>query len=271
YHEHGRGAYVSDNKPYGALLTLYLARTPPSMGKKKPSAHVQVLDAGGQMVDAFDVPVHAGLNRFTWDLGTLPPSGARTVQDARPYYVFYPMTIAGPEVLPGTYTVEITALGRATQAPVTVRLDPHDDATREQLQAQYAALMELAGLQERAEVAIAHLERVRKALASVPSGRSAQTLAARQAADKAAAALLDELRNPEPSGYRQAARLSEQVAYLRLTVAQFDGPPTSAQTSLAQAYGAAMNGVETRERSLDATIAGLNERLRAENVRTIEP
>ncbi|HEV3153270.1 MAG TPA: hypothetical protein VGZ02_05665 [Candidatus Baltobacteraceae bacterium] len=223
FHEHGRGAFIADNKPYGALLSLYLAAAPPDRaGKPHVAVHVS---SQGKTIDTFTVRVHAGLNRFSWDLSTQAPGPA---QDPRPYYVFYPVAIAGPQVVPGTYTVSVDLPGERIGVPVTVVLNPHESATPEQLQMQYDALERLAAIQERAEEAIAQLGALQK-----KEGVRPQTTA-----------LLDRLRNPESSGYRSGARLSEQIAYLRYVIAQYDGPPTAAQLALIAEYSQEMDAVD---------------------------
>jgi photosystem II stability/assembly factor-like uncharacterized protein len=218
YHEHGRGAFVSDNKPYGALFTLYLPSAPrPATPKSKPTVHVVIDDAAGTPVAAFDTQVHAGINRFAWDLTTTLPAGAPSAQDRRFYYIFYPMTIAGPQALPGNYTAHISVLGQKLEAPVTVVQDPHNPASLAVLGAQYDVLQRLGVTQAKVEALIARLEHRSKTCAS--SG-----------------ALLDKLRNAEPSGYRSAAELSEQIAYLRYIIGQYAGAPTQPQEQLAQRY-----------------------------------
>jgi photosystem II stability/assembly factor-like uncharacterized protein len=223
YHEHGRGAFVADNKPYGALMTLFLPHAPPpATPKAKPVVHVRVLNAAGEEIDAFPVTVHDGINRFAWDLQTEAPGGEQAVQDRRAYYIFVPMRIDGPQVLPGRYSVEVqTPQGRVT-APVTVALDPRSSATAKDLQAQYDALAQLAYIQERAERLIAQLS-------EHPSPQ--------------ANALLDRLRNSEPSGYRQPARVSEQLAYLRDTIEQYAGAPTQVQLQLIRQYSGEVDAI----------------------------
>jgi hypothetical protein len=179
------------------------------------------------------------------------------VQDRRPYYIFYEMTIAGPQVLPGTYTVQVDVPGAPQRVPVTVMLDPRNTATAAQLQGQYDALMELAAMQARVESSIADLVRMSDDIAKLRQ----RTLAApaRDAVAKLEpqiAAELDQLRNSEPSGYRQPARLSEQIAYLRNVIGQYDGPPTQPQQQLMVQYRQQAAGAE-------AVVSSLGNELRA--------
>lgn len=250
YHEHGRGAFVSENKPYGALATLYLPKAPaPASPKAKPSVRVRVLDASGTEIDTFEVQVHAGINRFAWNLHTEAPGGSRAVQDRRYYYIFFPMTIEGPQVLPGTYTLEVTAFGERLRAPVSVRMDPRNTTPASELQAQFDALRELAGIQERAEQAIRTVEDLRKKIAEGGGTRFA-------AFDAQLSGELDRLRNPEPSGYRQPARISEETAYLRNTIEQYTGAPTQAQLEYIKSYGAQMDTIAAGLKSLLQSHAG---------------
>lgn len=226
YHEHGRGAFISENKPYGAMFTLYLpSAPPPASAKAKPAVHVTVDDASGKQVAAFEVKVHAGINRFAWDLTTQLPAGTPTAQDPRAYYIFYPMTVSGGEALPGKYTAHIDVLGQHVRAPVTVVLDPHSSATAADLQAQFDALQSLGVTQAHVEALMTHLRSVRKRCSAAPG-------------------LLDELRNAEPSGYRSPAELSEQIAYLRYIIWQYSGPPTQTQAQFIAKYAAQTRQIE---------------------------
>ncbi|HEV2261215.1 MAG TPA: hypothetical protein VGR69_02865 [Candidatus Rubrimentiphilum sp.] len=238
YHEHGRGAFVSDNKPYGALISLYVSSGAFKAGAKKMNLPVTILTEKLAEIRSFSVSVHPGLNRLTWDLRASPPSGERTVQDSRRYYIFYPMKIIGPQVPPGNYAVSVPIEGQTLRVPVTVVMDPHHPVATSDLEAQYQVLMRLAGLQERAEIAIRKLTNALRRLAQsqTPSGQIVS--------------LLDELRNPEPSGYRKPARLSEQLAYLRYTVEQYDGPPTQTQIALVAEYASQLGRIEQRLQDL---------------------
>jgi photosystem II stability/assembly factor-like uncharacterized protein len=234
HRENGRGAFVSENKPYGALFTLYLQRAPqPSKPKMKPSVHVRIVDELRGEIAAFDAPVHAGWNRFTWDLTTELPAAAPRAQDTRPYYIFYPMSITGPQALPGNYEAYVDVGGTQLRAPVTVRLDPHSTATTQDLTAQFAALQSLAVTQAVVENDIALLSKMRGAC-----GVKAKPL-------------LAQLRNTsDPSGYRAPAELSEQIAYLRYIVGQSDSGPTQAQGRLMLRYSALASSLDADTKEL---------------------
>ena len=139
YYDLGPTEFVSNNKPYGATVSYYLAPTPkpsavPKGSKKKQApkekVQLQILDGQGTVIRHLEGSVDAGINRVTWDLTADAPGGLEAKQDTRPFYVFYPMQISGAEVLPGTYTVRLIARGSTLDTAVRVAMDPSLTAAR---------------------------------------------------------------------------------------------------------------------------------------------
>ena len=135
------------NPPDGAVLDYYL--------KDKSSSPIQleILDSAGELVRRFSsddkldrtdpdsvpytmnwVPVpqplsaEAGMHRFVWDLRAARPAGMR-----RSFRL-----PGGPWVVPGDYTVKLTAAGKTITQPLTVAMDPRVRVSREALQRQFA-------------------------------------------------------------------------------------------------------------------------------------
>jgi photosystem II stability/assembly factor-like uncharacterized protein len=84
------------------------------------------------------LPAGAGLHRFVWDLRYPPPPGAErgfpiaaTPGDTAP-------EPKGPWVVPGVYTVKLTANGKSTTQPLTVKMDPRVKSGTLALQQQFA-------------------------------------------------------------------------------------------------------------------------------------
>ncbi|HEY5349854.1 MAG TPA: hypothetical protein VIJ64_08980, partial [Candidatus Lustribacter sp.] len=150
YHDIGQNAFVADNKPYGAVISYYLrphAAPPGPKGKRKKPAEkagIEIVDAAGNVVRHIVGTARPGINRVVWDLTTDPPGWPKTKQDPRPYYVFYPLEINGPQVLPGPFRVRLIARGTTLEVPLTVRLDPRVKPSQVHLQAQFDALEALA-------------------------------------------------------------------------------------------------------------------------------
>ena len=144
---------LAENPPDGAVLDYYL--------KEKSTSPVQleIFAAEEKLVRRFSsddkltstkpesvaftmnwvhepepLPNEAGAHRFVWDLHYALPEGARTS-----YY-----RTAGPLVVPGNYTVKLTANGKSSTQLLTVKMDPRVKATPEALQRQFALASQLS-------------------------------------------------------------------------------------------------------------------------------
>ena len=144
---------LAENPPDGAVLDYYL--------KEKSTSPVQleIFDAEGKLARRFSsddkltptkpesvaftmnwvhepepLPNEAGAHRFVWDLHYALPDGVRPS-----YYL-----AAGPLVVPGDYSVKLTANGKSSTQPLTVKMDPRVKATPEALQRQFALASQLS-------------------------------------------------------------------------------------------------------------------------------
>jgi photosystem II stability/assembly factor-like uncharacterized protein len=70
------------------------------------------------------LPAKAGMQRFVWDLHYPPPEGVARDYPISAIYNDTPSTPLGPAVLPGLYTVKLTAGGKGYTEPLTVKMDP---------------------------------------------------------------------------------------------------------------------------------------------------
>ncbi len=124
---------VGKNPPPGAILDYYF--------KTKPAGEVtlDILDAQGKVVRHYSsqekkrgeqppewpdlvappelIPAEAGMNRFAWNYHWEDP-----VQVPGAFYSGNPPE--GPLVVPGTYTLKLTANGKSFTQPLEVKLDP---------------------------------------------------------------------------------------------------------------------------------------------------
>jgi|HubBroStandDraft_6_1064221.scaffolds.fasta_scaffold00001_422 photosystem II stability/assembly factor-like uncharacterized protein len=108
--------FVGPNPPYGTIITYYL-------GKATTHAAIEILDQRGRIVrhlKSEDISKHAGLNRASWDLNEDGPvQWTGTLKENQG-------PDEGAEVVPGSYTVRVTADGTAKEQSVAVRADPRD-------------------------------------------------------------------------------------------------------------------------------------------------
>jgi hypothetical protein len=111
----GNKPFSGPNPAYGAPVTYYL--------KEKGPAKIEILDTAGKVIrDLGPIPQDAGLNRTTWDLRYQGPHVRRAeAEDDGGGFRFRPI---GPLVLPGKYTVRLTAGGKTLSQELEVKLDP---------------------------------------------------------------------------------------------------------------------------------------------------
>ena len=161
---------AGQNPPDGAIIDYYLAA---------PAAEVtlEILDAKGELVrryssrDAADAPkdtgnvpwywirpprllsTAAGMHRFVWDLRytPIPPRTPSYPIAAIPHDT--PPTSSSPWVLPGTYTVRLTAGTQTATQPLVVQMDPRVKTSREGLEQQFALSMKVYSLLREVEAA----------------------------------------------------------------------------------------------------------------------
>jgi hypothetical protein len=119
--EHVRRSEIAAQRVRGAQraernLSYYLARAP-------NTASIAILDANGKTVaqlEGANVPKQTGINRASWDLNEDGPvKWNGTYEENRG-------PAEGPEVVPGTYTVRLTADGVVANRPLVVKPDPRD-------------------------------------------------------------------------------------------------------------------------------------------------
>ena len=90
-----------------------------------------------------------GMHRFVWDLHYPPLKGAREEYPMSAIYRNTPRGPLGPWVLPGIYSVVLTAGGRTYRQPLIVRMDPRVETPSSGLAVQFACSMDAYnGLEE---------------------------------------------------------------------------------------------------------------------------
>lgn len=124
------------------------------------------------------LPTGAGAHRVHWDLRhDAPPAFTHGFEiNATPHRT--PATPEGPLVLPGTYTLRLTANGVTSTARVTVRNDPRARATPAQLAAQHRLQLQLRDGMRASFAAQQTVDTLRATLRALPSGAARDAAAA---------------------------------------------------------------------------------------------
>lgn len=152
----GSKQFAGPNPPYGALITYFL--------REKGPVKIQILDSKGAVIrELAKPPQEAGMNRINWDLRAEPPHLRRAPSPASDDEGFQGPP-RGPQVLPGTYTVRLTAGGRTFDRKVEVKLDPTLKVAPSDLATQYEYALKLRDLFSRANDTLKRLDSLKQHL-----------------------------------------------------------------------------------------------------------
>jgi photosystem II stability/assembly factor-like uncharacterized protein len=165
---------LGKNPPYGADINFYLPAA-------DPNVTVTIAATDGATIRTLKVKGTPGVNRVVWNLRgedgkmphmLVPPPGESWMQDGEQGYhiitgIMIPREIHGPLVVPGRYTVSVSAGGKQLTAPLTVLADPHSLGTAATLLADDEFGQQMITEINHVSGMIEHLEWVRKQVASL--------------------------------------------------------------------------------------------------------
>ncbi|MEZ4422116.1 MAG: glycosyl hydrolase [Gemmatimonadota bacterium] len=134
--------FQGGNPPDGALVRYRLAAAPDSGAE----AELTILDASGDVVRTLEAEPTAGLHEVVWDLRLEPPYAPERGQSGGGGGGGFGGPPQGPRVLPGTYTARLTVGERTSEQRFDVRLDPHVQVARADLEARQEALLQVHAL-----------------------------------------------------------------------------------------------------------------------------
>jgi photosystem II stability/assembly factor-like uncharacterized protein len=215
-------AVHADSLPYGAALTYYVSpgladtATPSDSARRpapRPARLVILAPGGGDTVRVLEGEQRPGLNRVWWDLRyaaptspklRTPPPGKAFVRlgpdGTRPLVTWdLDLSLRGPLVPPGAYTVRLTVGDSAGPAPVTVGRqltvlkDPNTAGTDADVQAQTRLAVAIRSEQDSVARMINRLEWVRKQLRDLAAQLRGDSAVAGDSAAKLLAGLADSL------------------------------------------------------------------------------
>ncbi|HJR05748.1 MAG TPA: hypothetical protein VJ842_00520 [Pyrinomonadaceae bacterium] len=284
---------VGQNPPDGAIINYYLK------SDAIMPVVLEIFDAANKLVRRFasddkpaplnekelNVPTYwirppqilsakAGMQRFVWDLHFPPPRVDRYDYPISAIYMDTPPEPLGPAVLPGEYTVKLSAGGRTYTQPLTVRIDPRVKATPAALRQQFELSMQAyVGMQRSREA----LESLRKLRAQLKDLRARTT----QPNDLAASlAALDERAAAIESGgaggaatannanaSKTLARVNSAMRSLLDLLQDADAQPTTQAVAASAEWQRTLEEVHARWLELKTKdVASLNAQLRAANL-----
>ncbi|HEX6041691.1 VPS10 domain-containing protein [Longimicrobium sp.] len=186
-------------------------------------------------------PNQAGMNRFSWNLRYPGPTSF-------PGMILWAAdTASGPRIVPGTYTVRLTADGRELRQPFTVRLDPRvTNVSRDDLVARFDLAMRIRDRTSQANDAVLLIRGVREQVEE--RMERTQNAAVRAAGDSLLAHMaaieerLYQVRNQssqDPLNY--PIRLNNKLAALMSLVEDAESTPTTQSYQVFEALSAELD------------------------------
>jgi len=235
YIDTGDGKFVGQNSPVGAPISYYLAP-----GRNR-AVHVEILDDQDSVMRHLEATDEPGINRIVWDLREDPVGGARRTEESGGFF----RSVRAPRVVPGTYTVRLSADHETHSAPQEVRLDPRLNGVRpEDVRVQHDAVRRLATMAARARTAVRRIDDLRDSL----------TVRHQQTSDPALSSRIDSVDArlthvrirlaTEPGGYRSPTKLQGQIETLLRAVDAFTGPPTEPQREWTKRFDEQLTAVK---------------------------
>jgi photosystem II stability/assembly factor-like uncharacterized protein len=270
----GTKPFRGPNPPFGAPITYYL--------KDKGPAKIEILDSTSKVIrDLGPISQEPGLNRVTWDLRFQGPRLRRQPDPDQPEddngFRFRPI---GPQVLPGKYTVRLTAGGQSLSRDLEVRVDPTIGAADTDLRAQLDVNLKLRDMQSSVNDALRSIDTFKAELDQ--AGKSVKTLDPE--APKVLTGLITERQQQLSSmelrmarldnipGYSMGPRLVDRLGQLLGSIDRVLAAPTPYQLEhFAELKAEFLKDIGDVNTFIDRQIPEINDLLKKSNAGAIMP
>jgi photosystem II stability/assembly factor-like uncharacterized protein len=272
----GHKFFIAPNPPYGAIIHYYL-KTP--LGEKE-EVKITIVDREGRVVRELRGPREAGIHRVAWDLRHEPPVRAEAEPSVGPFGA-----PSGPLVLPGEYTVRVSAGSRQVSRTVRVEEDPRLHVSEDELRAHRDAWHRVGRLYASADVARRRVVELRTRVIEWVEGLKRQPNASPSVQAALASLLkeLDELRDhfvarPRPLGFAgpdlpgTPRPIVGRLAQLYSAIGSFTARPTPRQAEMIEELAQELTQLVDRlNRIIEETIPNLNQQLRENRIPHLAP
>ncbi len=285
-----RGA-VGANPPNGAIVNYFLKSAPAD----KQEITMEILDSKGTSVRKYSnlkkgeeeakqqewpdqeeaeklLPAKAGMNRFAWDLhyekATVIPGAVNS--DWQP---------EGPWVLPGNYTLKLTAAGKSYTAPVEVKLDPRIKTSTADLEKQLDLSLKIRDAVSRDHQTVNQIRGLREQLKALENRLKEQkkgddVVKAAEEFDKKMTAVEEELFQTKVTStegnLNYPDKLDQQLISLGSGVDDADTAPTAAAIERFQDLNAQLDTLMAKWHEIESRdLQALNETIRKADIPVI--
>ena len=253
----------AQNPPDGAVIDYYLGK--PANGPVR----IEILDAHGKTVRSYSsddkpevteenqkkqlIPLYwirmsrtlsadAGQHRWIWDLRYPEPVSSEHEYPIAAVPHDTPRHPLGPLVLPGDYTVRLTVNGKSSTAPLTVKMDPRVNTSRQGLEQLFNVESKLSSMLSESSTAMMEAQSVRSQIDKIKLPAGAGFDAVKSATEKITA-ILDQPAKPGEPPVNTLKRLNGNASTLYGIVGQSDAAPTATQLTATSSLEQSLPGV----------------------------
>jgi photosystem II stability/assembly factor-like uncharacterized protein len=213
------------------------------------------------------LPSSAGMHRWIWDLRYMTPTATHYEYPISAVPHETPRVPQGPLALPGTYTVRLTADGKASSAPLVIKMDPRVDATQANLEALFKLENSLAQMVSSASEASLESHSIAEQIDKLSKTAQPPFGSPIKESVMDLSKAITKLQNGEDGPGKDEPGLddaAEVVEGLYTQVGNADTAPTSAQQQATREASEHLQGSLHQWQSLkDTSIPQLNQQLRA--------
>ena len=215
------------------------------------------------------LPGSSGMHRWVWDLRYAPPTATNYEYPISAVPHDTPRTPQGPLVLPGTYTIRLTAGGKELTEPLTIKMDPRVTASSADLQSLFKAEYELYGSVSSSAKAALEAHSAREQIEKDSQNATADLKTNLEQREKQINELLNGSEKPGESEPGLDG-VAGEVSGIYTEVGQADAAPTAAQQAAAARLSEESREVVRKWESFKSTIHDLNLKLSAAHLPAID-
>jgi len=217
------------------------------------------------------LPTSAGMHRWVWDLRYPNPGSSQRGYPISAVPHDTPTTPEGPLVVPGTYTVRLTADGKTAESHLTVTMDPRATISAEGLTRQLEIEQSLAGLMTETAKAVDSARSIREQIEGMKKGKKGRFERAAERLDEAVKDALEGTKAKDGTSMPGLSSLQGQAESLYEAAGQADVAPTAAQVEAVRKTESDLRAALDRWSKVAERVPEINKRLRSRGMGQLDP